>query len=72
MSGNNLRLLGASWMVAKKDPYVHYRQLKRGDEESTVCAGVQGYGNPCPTGSAVPVSHGLFVTLLMLVLSTAL
>ncbi|KAK3083792.1 hypothetical protein FSP39_003272 [Pinctada imbricata] len=53
VTDNHLTLAGATWMVATHDEYVRYNYVSnQGRNQSNVCAGVQGYTNPCPTSKA--------------------
>ncbi|XP_060607686.1 uncharacterized protein LOC132759843 [Ruditapes philippinarum] len=67
VSDNSLTLVGATWFIAQKDPYVLKRQIDNtGSDEAEVCKGLPGYMKPC-TGSAIIIlpSH-LNVSILFL------
>lgn len=48
MADYNLTLTGASWMSVETDDYVLKRQVDSPATEDAVCAGREGYENPCP------------------------
>lgn len=67
MADYNLTLVGASWMSVETDNYVLKRQVDSGaTTEAALCAGVQGYDDPCPTSDSSSLTYHFTATIFYL------
>ena len=63
---NDLSLVGVTWFESQKDDWV---RMKLEKPESEVCAGREGYSDPCPTGGASIAAGSMpYVAAILLLL----
>ncbi|XP_072035205.1 uncharacterized protein [Amphiura filiformis] len=48
---NSLEFLGATWYTSYSDAYLAYGRLQQGGEPNEVCQFIEGFQDPCPTGT---------------------